>query len=145
MRRATETRTHEEINRQIEFLGTQLGISIDEDYFGIAVDIQHHHDLIVFKYRQDNFRSRCRTAGYVARKLFNIRYNNRLFTLPRRSAYTFTKVDAGAGNRSLKRTQDKLAVFYKIKSDPEKTERLFQDSRNICEVRDHVGLVEAPE
>lgn len=43
MRRGTASRTGEQIDREIEFLGTQLGIVIDEDYFGFKLDIIQKH------------------------------------------------------------------------------------------------------
>lgn len=39
MRRGTRTRTGEQIDREIEFLGTALGIAVDEDFFGFSVDV----------------------------------------------------------------------------------------------------------
>jgi zinc protease len=38
MRRGTTSRDHETINREIEFLGTQLGLVVEEDYFGFTFD-----------------------------------------------------------------------------------------------------------
>ena len=43
MRRGTKTRDNERINREIEFLGTQLGASVDEDFFGFSLDILRNH------------------------------------------------------------------------------------------------------
>lgn len=43
MRRGTSMRSGEQIDREIEFLGTQLGIVIDEDYFGFKLDIIQKH------------------------------------------------------------------------------------------------------
>ena len=39
MRRGTASRTAEQIDREIEFLGTQLGTSNGNDYFGFSVDV----------------------------------------------------------------------------------------------------------
>jgi zinc protease len=39
MRRGTSSRSGEEVDREIEFLGTQLGIVLEEDYFGFALDV----------------------------------------------------------------------------------------------------------
>ena len=39
MRRGTATRTAEQIDREIEFLGTQIGSDLQRDYFGYAVDV----------------------------------------------------------------------------------------------------------
>jgi len=43
MRRGTASRSAEQIDREIEFLGTGLGIVIDEDYFGFKLDIIQKH------------------------------------------------------------------------------------------------------
>ncbi|HEY5609997.1 MAG TPA: insulinase family protein, partial [Thermoanaerobaculia bacterium] len=43
LRRGTSTRDDEQIDREIEFLGTQFGISVDEDFFSLGVDILRHH------------------------------------------------------------------------------------------------------
>lgn len=39
MRRGTASRTAEQIDREIEFLGTQIGTDIALDYFGYAIDV----------------------------------------------------------------------------------------------------------
>ncbi|MCM2314875.1 MAG: insulinase family protein [Thermoanaerobaculia bacterium] len=39
MKRGTRRRSMEEIDREIEFLGTQIGILFDDDYFGVSLDI----------------------------------------------------------------------------------------------------------
>jgi zinc protease len=39
MRRGTTSRTGEEIDRQIEFLGTQIGVDAQRDYFGFYTDV----------------------------------------------------------------------------------------------------------
>ena len=39
MRRGTSTRTAEQIDREIEFLGTQIGTDLQRDYFGLAIDV----------------------------------------------------------------------------------------------------------
>jgi zinc protease len=39
MRRGTSSRSAEEINQQIEFLGTQIGTIVREDYFGFSITI----------------------------------------------------------------------------------------------------------
>jgi zinc protease len=39
MRRGTSTRTVEQINREIEFLGTNIGVSTPLDYFGFTTDV----------------------------------------------------------------------------------------------------------
>jgi zinc protease len=39
MKRGTQNRSGEEINREIEFLGTQIDPVIEEDYFGLSLDI----------------------------------------------------------------------------------------------------------
>jgi zinc protease len=39
MRRGTETRSAEELNREIEFLGTQIGTTVRNDYFGFELTI----------------------------------------------------------------------------------------------------------
>ncbi|HVT04159.1 MAG TPA: pitrilysin family protein [Thermoanaerobaculia bacterium] len=43
MRRGTTGRTAEEIDEEIEFLGTQIGIGVDDDYFGFSLDILRRH------------------------------------------------------------------------------------------------------
>jgi zinc protease len=43
MRRGTTKRSNEEINREIEFLGSQLGATVDEDFFGFTLDILRNH------------------------------------------------------------------------------------------------------
>lgn len=39
MRRGTTSRTAEAVDRDIEFLGTQLGITVDDDFFSLGLDI----------------------------------------------------------------------------------------------------------
>ncbi len=39
MRRGTTARTRDQIDREIEFLGSQISIAIDEDFFGFGIDI----------------------------------------------------------------------------------------------------------
>jgi zinc protease len=39
MRRGTASRTAEQIDREIEFLGTQIGSDLSRDYFGYSVDV----------------------------------------------------------------------------------------------------------
>ena len=39
MRRGTTTRTAEQIDREIEFLGTQIGSDLQRDYFGYSIDV----------------------------------------------------------------------------------------------------------
>ena len=39
MRRATASRSYERINREIEYLGTQLDVSVDEDFVGFSIDV----------------------------------------------------------------------------------------------------------
>lgn len=39
MRRGTLSRTAEQVDRDIEFLGTQIGIAVDDDYFAFTFDI----------------------------------------------------------------------------------------------------------
>lgn len=39
MRRGTATRTAEQIDREIEFLGTQIGSDLQRDYFGLSLDV----------------------------------------------------------------------------------------------------------
>jgi len=39
MQRGTRQRTAEQIDREIEFLGTEIGIDLDSDYFGFRLDI----------------------------------------------------------------------------------------------------------
>lgn len=39
MRRGTTTRSAEQIDREIEFLGTQIGSELQRDYFGYSVDV----------------------------------------------------------------------------------------------------------
>jgi len=39
MQRGTRQRSAEQINREIEFLGTEIGIDLDSDYFGFRLDI----------------------------------------------------------------------------------------------------------
>lgn len=43
MRRGTSTRSYEQINREIEFLGSQLDIVVDEDFFGFGIDVLQKH------------------------------------------------------------------------------------------------------
>jgi zinc protease len=43
MRRGTATRDDDAINREIEFLGTQLGLVVEEDYFGFSFDVLRRH------------------------------------------------------------------------------------------------------
>ena len=43
MRRGTRSRSAKEIDREIEFLGTQLGLSFDSDAFGFSLDILHKY------------------------------------------------------------------------------------------------------
>ncbi len=39
MRRGTKTRTAEQIDTEIEFLGTQIGLQLQRDYFGFTTDV----------------------------------------------------------------------------------------------------------
>jgi zinc protease len=39
LRKGTESRSSEAIDREIEFLGTQLGVDVQADYFGMSLDI----------------------------------------------------------------------------------------------------------
>jgi zinc protease len=43
MKRGTETRTMEQIDREIEYLGTQLGIIVEDDYLLFTLDILRSH------------------------------------------------------------------------------------------------------
>ncbi len=43
MKRGTRRRSMEELDREIEFLGTQIGILFDDDYFGVSLDILRRH------------------------------------------------------------------------------------------------------
>lgn len=43
MKRGTTSRSVEQIDREIEFLGTQLGVVLDDDYFGFTLDILRAH------------------------------------------------------------------------------------------------------
>ncbi|MGK2856342.1 MAG: M16 family metallopeptidase [Thermoanaerobaculia bacterium] len=43
MKRGTRRRSMEEIDREIEFLGTQIGILFDDDYFGVSLNILRRH------------------------------------------------------------------------------------------------------
>lgn len=43
MRRGTANRSYEQINREIEFLGTQLNLLVDEDFFGFTIDVLQKH------------------------------------------------------------------------------------------------------
>lgn len=43
MKRGTTKRTMEEVDREIEYLGTQLGITIEDDYIGFSLDILRSH------------------------------------------------------------------------------------------------------
>jgi len=43
MRRGTTSRTAEEIDEEIEFLGAQIGLGVDDDYFGFSLDILRRH------------------------------------------------------------------------------------------------------
>ena len=43
MRRGTASRSYEEINREIEYLGSQLDVVVDEDFFGFGIDVLQKH------------------------------------------------------------------------------------------------------
>lgn len=43
MRRGTARRSGEEIDRDIEFLGSSLGVSVEEDFFGFSIDTLRKH------------------------------------------------------------------------------------------------------
>ncbi|MFA6959013.1 MAG: pitrilysin family protein [Thermoanaerobaculia bacterium] len=43
LKRGTRRRSREEIDREIEYLGTQIGIAFDDDYFGVSLDILRRH------------------------------------------------------------------------------------------------------
>lgn len=43
MRRGTAKRSGEEIDRDIEFLGSSLGVSVEEDFFGFSIDTLRKH------------------------------------------------------------------------------------------------------
>ncbi|MBI2215034.1 MAG: insulinase family protein [Acidobacteria bacterium] len=43
LKRGTRHRSMEEIDREIEYLGTQIGIAFDDDYFGMSLDILRRH------------------------------------------------------------------------------------------------------
>lgn len=43
MKRGTKSRAMEQIDREIEYLGTQLGVVLDDDYFGFSLDILRSH------------------------------------------------------------------------------------------------------
>jgi zinc protease len=43
MKRGTASRTMEQIDREIEYLGTQLGIMVEDDYLGFTLDILRSH------------------------------------------------------------------------------------------------------
>jgi zinc protease len=53
MRRGTKKRGHEEINREIEFLGSQLGAAVDEDFFGFSLDILRNYFAAGFEILSD--------------------------------------------------------------------------------------------
>jgi hypothetical protein len=48
--------------------------------------------------------------------------------------------DPRAGDGSLKRPENKLAVFSDVKADPEKSESFLYNRRNVPEVCDRVGF-----
>jgi zinc protease len=43
LKRGSRRRSMEEIDREIEYLGTQIGIVFDDDYFGVSLDILRRH------------------------------------------------------------------------------------------------------
>ena len=56
------------------------------------------------------------------------------------TAFTEVERDARAGQRPLKRPEHKIAIFFNVETDPEKTERLLEHCRDICQVRNYIGL-----
>ncbi len=43
MKRGTRTRSAEQLDREIEYLGTQIGVLLDDDFFGFTLDILRSH------------------------------------------------------------------------------------------------------
>lgn len=107
----------------------------------IAVDVQNsEYGAVLVHDRNNDLRASGRTAGDMTGELVDVRDDRRLPRTISRSADALIEVDPRAGNRSLKRSEDKLALLCDIETDPEKSTRLFEHRGDVREIRGNVAF-----
>ena len=111
-----------ESGEQFCYLLQPILINIIEGAEVFAVNIQYGDDLTIPDNRHYYLRTGGAAAGNMPRKFLYIFYHDGLRFIPSRAANSITPFDAGAGQRSLERTQHKSSVDDPVEAHPPEVE-----------------------
>ena len=106
-----------------------------------AIQIQNAEQPIAIKQWYDEFGSRCGIAGDVARKLMDIRHDDRLPLCGRRTADAPSKGYPYASRLPLERSQHKLASIKQVEPNPVTPIECMKEHRSgVGKIRHRISL-----